>query len=173
MRVYFSKIIPFGRFTAINLFARLYIKDTDGTKVKYMISRPNRYFRLIQHERTHTKQQNNLLGIFFYIWYVIEWFFKLFTEVKAYKELSFEREARANELDVDEYDVRVHIKDGSILIHWKGINTSNNIINNITNNLINDAKNIKYIEFIPTKTKGSLINRKWGNWLKYVFKRKV
>lgn len=167
MRVYFSKTIPFGKFTAINLFARLYIKDKDRSRIKYFIRNPRRYFHLIQHERSHTKQQNDLLGIFFYIWYVIEWFFKLFTEGQAYKELSFEREARHNELDVDDYDVRVYIEDGSILIHSKGINTSNIIINN----LINDAKNIKYIEFIPMKTKGSLIGRKWGSWLKYVFKR--
>lgn len=169
MRVYFSKTIPFGRFTAINLFARLYIKDTDGTKVKYMISRPNRYFRLIQHERTHTKQQNNLLGIFFYIWYVIEWFFKLFTEIKAYKELSFEREARANEKDTDSYNVKACMKEGFIILYTTDINGIPNIINRIIDNI----KDLKYIEFIPTKTKGSLINRKWGNWLKYVFKRKV
>lgn len=169
MKVYFSKVIPFGRFTAINLFARLYIKDTDGTKIKYMIAKPNRYFRLIQHERTHTKQQNNLLGIFFYVWYVIEWFFKIFTEVKAYKELSFEREARANEKDTDLYNVRACMKEGFIILYTTDINGIPNIINRIIDNI----KDLKYIEFIPTKTKGSLINRKWGNWLKYVFKRKV
>lgn len=169
MRVYFSKVIPFGRFTAINLFARLYVKDTDGTKVKCMISRPSRYFRLIQHERTHTKQQNNLLGIFFYVWYVIEWFFKIFTEVKAYKELSFEREARANEKDTDLYNVRACMKEGFIILYTTDINGIPNIINRIIDNI----EDLKYIEFIPTKTKGSLINRKWGNWLKYVFKRKV
>lgn len=169
MKVYFSKVIPFGRFTAINLFARLYIKDTDGTKIKYMIAKPNRYFRLIQHERTHTKQQNDLLGIFFYIWYIIEWFFKIFTEIKAYKELSFEREARANEKDTDLYNVKACMKEGFIILYTTDINGIPNIINRIIDNI----KDIKYIEFIPTKTKGSLINRKWGNWLKYVFKRKV
>lgn len=169
MKVYFSKVIPFGRFTAINLFARLYIKDTEGTKIKYMIAKPNRYFRLIQHERTHTKQQNDLLGIFFYIWYIIEWFFKIFTEIKAYKELSFEREARANEKDTDLYNVKACMKEGFIILYTTDINGIPNIINRIIDNI----KDIKYIEFIPTKTKGSLINRKWGNWLKYVFKRKV
>lgn len=167
MKVVITKHFPFGKFVAINMFARLYLKDKDKSRLTLMIGYPNRYFKLIQHERSHTKQQNDLLGIFFYVWYVIEWFFKLFTEGQAYKELSFEREARHNELDVDDYDVRVHIEDGSILIHSKGINASNIIINN----LIDDAKNIKYIEFIPMKTKGSLIGRKWGSWLKYVFKR--
>lgn len=167
MKVVITKHFPFGKFVAINMFARLYLKDKDKSRLTLMIRYPNRYFKLIQHERSHTKQQNDLLGIFFYVWYIIEWFFKLFTEGKAYKELSFEREARHNELDIDDYDVRVHIEGGSILIHSKGINTSHVIINN----LINDVKNIKYIEFIPMKTKGSLIDRKWGSWLKYVFKR--
>ena len=49
--------------------------------------------------------------------------------------------------------------------------SSNKDYLSIINNLIDDAKNIKYIEFIPMKTKGSLIGRKWGSWLKYVFKR--
>lgn len=169
MRVYFSKVIPFGRFTAINLFARLYVKDTDGTKVKYMIARPNRYFRLIQHERTHTKQQNDLLGIFFYIWYVIEWFFKIFTEIKAYRELSFEREARTNEKDIDSYNVKACMKEGFIILYSVDVNSIPNIINHV----IDNVEDLKYIDFIPTKIKGSLINRKWGNSFKYVFNRKV
>ena len=117
MKVVATKHFPFGKFVAINMFARLYLKDKDKSRFTLMIRYPNRYFKLIQHERSHTKQQNDLLGIFFYIWYVIEWFFKLFTEGKAYRELCFEREAR------------------------------------------------------PLNVKGSLINRKWGSWLKYVFKR--
>ena len=93
MKVVITKHFPFGKFVAINMFARLYLKDKDKSRLTLMIRYPNRYFKLIQHERSHTKQQNDLLGIFFYVWYVIEWFFKLFTEGKAYRELCFEREA--------------------------------------------------------------------------------
>ena len=103
MKVVITKHFPFGKFVAINMFARLYLKDKDKSRLTLMIRYPNRYFKLIQHERSHTKQQNDLLGIFFYVWYVIEWFFKLFTEGKAYRELCFEREARANETNVDSY----------------------------------------------------------------------
>lgn len=119
MKVVATKHFPFGKFVAINMFARLYLKDKDKSIFTLMIRYPNRYFKLIQHERSHTKQQNDLLGIFFYIWYVIEWFFKLFTEGKAYRELCFEREARANETNVDSYNVIVHYKTVKLILLCK------------------------------------------------------
>lgn len=49
----------------------------------------------IDHETTHWKQQMEMLIIFFYLWYVAEWFIKLLTWGEyAYWNLSFEREAR-------------------------------------------------------------------------------
>lgn len=119
MKVVVTKHFPFGKFVAINMFARLYLKDKDKSRLTLMIRYPSRYFKLIQHERSHTKQQNDLLGIFFYIWYVIEWFFKLFTEGKAYRELCFEREARANETNVDSYNVVVHYKMVKLILLCK------------------------------------------------------
>lgn len=119
MKVVITKHFPFGKFVAINMFARLYLKDKDKSRLTLMIRYPSRYFKLIQHERSHTKQQNDLLGIFFYVWYVIEWFFKLFTEGKAYRELCFEREARANETNVDSYNVIVHYKMVKLILLYK------------------------------------------------------
>lgn len=119
MKVVITKHFPFGKFVAINMFVRLYLKDKDKSRLTLMIRYPNRYFKLIQHERSHTKQQNDLLGIFFYVWYVIEWFFKLFTEGKAYRELCFEREARANETNVDSYNVIVHYKMVKLILLCK------------------------------------------------------
>lgn len=170
MKVVITKHFPFGKFVAINMFARLYLKDKDKSRLTLMIRYPNRYFKLIQHERSHTKQQNDLLGIFFYVWYVIEWFFKLFTEGKAYRELCFEREARANETNVDNYEVYVCLKNGDKdLIYSTSANYTTSYYNFIINT--NNINNIKYLEFKPMNIKGSLINRKWGSWLKYVFKR--
>ena len=157
MKVVATKHFPFGKFVAINMFARLYLKDKDKSRLTLMIRYPSRYFKLIQHERSHTKQQNDLLGIFFYIWYVIEWFFKLFTEGKAYRELCFEREARANETNVDSYNI---MQDSIPICTYYDIN-----------DVIKNIDNIKYLEFKPLNVKGNLINRKWGSWLKYVFKR--
>ncbi len=59
---------------------------------------------LINHEKIHLRQQLELLVIFFYIWYVIEyyyWYFKLKNAHQAYLAISFEREAYANEHDME------------------------------------------------------------------------
>ncbi|MGZ5262368.1 MAG: hypothetical protein ACXWCF_01115 [Kaistella sp.] len=55
---------------------------------------------LINHERIHLRQQLELLIIFFYMWYVIEYYFHYFRlkdPYKAYRMISFEREAFSQE----------------------------------------------------------------------------
>jgi hypothetical protein len=55
---------------------------------------------LINHEKIHIRQQIELLIIFFYFWYVAEyyyWYLKLGNKQLAYRSISFEREAYANE----------------------------------------------------------------------------
>ncbi|MHA6696281.1 hypothetical protein [Chryseobacterium sp. A301] len=57
---------------------------------------------LLNHERIHLRQQLELLVVFFYLWYVIEyyyWFYKLKNGPQAYRRISFEREAYAMEHD--------------------------------------------------------------------------
>lgn len=52
------------------------------------------------HEKIHWRQQMEMLIIFFYLWYIIEWIIRIFINgKKAYVSLSFEREANANEYD--------------------------------------------------------------------------
>ena len=54
--------------------------------------------KIINHESIHIEQQKELLIIPFYILYILEWFIKLFFYgKKAYYNISFEREAYANE----------------------------------------------------------------------------
>ncbi|MFC6102612.1 hypothetical protein [Olivibacter domesticus] len=56
------------------------------------------------HEKIHHQQQLELLVIPFYLWYVIEWLLKwvIYKDRKrAYKELSFEREAYSNDNNMD------------------------------------------------------------------------
>lgn len=56
--------------------------------------------RLIRHEKIHWEQQKELGGIFFYLLYIIEWFFKLFIYGKdSYENLAAEREANKYEND--------------------------------------------------------------------------
>ena len=56
--------------------------------------------RLINHERIHLRQQIEMLIVPFYLWYVLEWairFIKYRDAQKAYRNLSFEREAYQHE----------------------------------------------------------------------------
>lgn len=92
MKIIRNNIIPFKGFAAINLFGILFVRN-DATITLTMI----------RHESIHTEQMKEMLYIFFYLWYVIEWFIKLFKYgdetggKSAYNQLSFEREAYANE----------------------------------------------------------------------------
>lgn len=55
---------------------------------------------LIRHEKIHLRQQAELLVVFFYIWYVLEFiyhYFKTLNRRRAYYLISFEREAYAQE----------------------------------------------------------------------------
>ncbi|MFA9290684.1 MAG: hypothetical protein ACEQSF_05650 [Solirubrobacteraceae bacterium] len=58
---------------------------------------------LINHEIIHFQQQKELLFFFFYIWYLLEFLFKLLkfkNSHKAYFNISFEREAYVNQMDL-------------------------------------------------------------------------
>ncbi|WP_422349006.1 hypothetical protein [Flagellimonas sp.] len=59
---------------------------------------------LINHERIHLKQQRELLIIPFYILYISEWLLRTvlyLDSYRAYQNISFEREAYANENDME------------------------------------------------------------------------
>ena len=80
-----NNIIPFPGYKCINicgiLFARKNAVLDDVT---------------INHESIHSKQIFEMLIIFFYIWYGIEWFIRLFKEGNghsAYRKIAFEQEA--------------------------------------------------------------------------------
>ena len=55
---------------------------------------------LINHERIHLRQQRELFIIPFYLWYLAEWILRTLLYLdsyRAYQNISFEREAYANE----------------------------------------------------------------------------
>lgn len=59
---------------------------------------------LINHEKIHLRQQQELLIIPFYILYLLEWAIRAIyylNTYKAYQNLSFEREAYLHENDLD------------------------------------------------------------------------
>ena len=90
MKIVRNKYIPFAGYKAINLFGILFVKN--NTKIDEVT---------INHERIHTAQMRELLYILFYIWYVMEWFIRLFLKESAYRNISFEREAYQNGSDLN------------------------------------------------------------------------
>ncbi|MDE6256170.1 MAG: hypothetical protein K2M39_08265 [Muribaculaceae bacterium] len=88
MKIVRNKIIPFGKnFYALNLFGILFVKGPCGNVT-------------LNHERIHTAQMKELGFIGFYVLYLIEWMIRLIQyrhHFKAYLNISFEREAYANE----------------------------------------------------------------------------
>lgn len=64
---------------------------------------------LINHEKIHIRQQLELFIVFFYIWYVAEyyyWYIKLKNKNLAYRNICFEREAYAQEEDLNYLETR-------------------------------------------------------------------
>ena len=86
MRIIRNNFIPFTGFAAINLFGLVW-----GRKDVVMTD------RMLNHEKIHTAQMKEMLYIFFYLWYIIEWLIRLFMKGNAYKNISFEREAYTKE----------------------------------------------------------------------------
>lgn len=63
----------------------------------------------LNHERIHIRQQLELLVVFFFIWYSIEFlirFIRFRNKNVAYRNISFEREAYAKEKDLDYLKLR-------------------------------------------------------------------
>jgi hypothetical protein len=80
---------------AMSLFPFIFVDksyEEHSTFEKYNIT--------LNHEEIHIRQQLEMLVLFFYLWYGIEYLLKLITYGKgAYMALSFEREAYMNDID--------------------------------------------------------------------------
>ena len=113
MKIIYNRFIPFKGFEAINLFGVMFVRlKTDGTKP--VISEVD-----INHESIHTEQMKELLYVFFYIWYFIEWLIKVLLPPydTAYKDISFECEAKLNQYNTGYLKTRrryswIHYIDG-------------------------------------------------------------
>lgn len=98
--VLYNSIIPFKGYKAINLFGIIFARK------EYTLDDVD-----INHELIHTAQMKEMLYIFFYMWYIVEWFLKLlyyFDSNKAYKYISFEVEAYTNESNMNYLVKRKH-----------------------------------------------------------------
>jgi hypothetical protein len=79
-------LLVMPRITAITLFpfgVYLHSYDVDISTIK--------------HESVHWQQQKEMLCLFFYVWYLVEWLIKIpFCGRRAYMSISFEQEAYSN-----------------------------------------------------------------------------
>lgn len=100
MKIIKTKWFPFGNYKAINLFGVIFCKmdlnDTD-----------------LNHEAIHTAQMKEMLYIFFYIWYAIEYIIIYMTnkgksQHEHYREVSFEEEAHEYESNLAYLNYRKH-----------------------------------------------------------------
>ena len=89
MKIIYNNIIPLPGFKAINLFGVLFVRK--GSTMSESD---------INHEMIHTAQMKEMGYVIFYLWYLVEWLVKLAKlrdSNKAYRAISFEREAYGNE----------------------------------------------------------------------------
>ena len=87
MKIIHTKHFPFGTFVGILLFGVLFWKGGKKPSESVMI-----------HESIHERQMLEMLIIPFYLWYFVEWIVRLVVNRgSAYRSLSFEREAYANQ----------------------------------------------------------------------------
>lgn len=97
-----NSIIPFGKdYIAINLFGIIFAKEKLSE-------------RDMRHEYIHTMQQREMFFLPFFIWYLVEWGIRLVVyrnAHRAYRNISFEREAYANQHDQ-------HYKDSRKRFAW-------------------------------------------------------
>jgi len=94
MKIIYSKYFPPKGFGAINLFGLIIARKEYG---KLNDVEKN-------HERIHTRQMLEMLIIFFYITYIIEWLIRLIQykdRKKAYLNISYERESYKHMYDLD------------------------------------------------------------------------
>lgn len=93
MKIIRNSLIPRRGFAAMNLFGLLFVR-------KGVILDPV----ILNHERIHTRQQLELLFLPFLLVYLGEWQFRWLTNgfngLKAYRSISFEREAYDHQNDL-------------------------------------------------------------------------
>lgn len=115
MIVKVNKYIPFHGFVAMAFYNILLWRE----EYKYKMSIKWYFDKVCNHEAIHEAQMRDFCkwipvgGTIFYIVYLLEWLFRLcftkdFMSYNAYKNLSFEREAKANELDYEYLSTRKH-----------------------------------------------------------------
>jgi hypothetical protein len=90
MKIIYNKYLPPKGFKAINLFGVVFARRNYGSLDIIEVN----------HESIHTIQAREMLFVFFYVFYIVEWVFRLMQYrnfMMAYYNISFEREAYDNQ----------------------------------------------------------------------------
>jgi hypothetical protein len=93
-KIIVNTLIPFKGYAAMNLFGLIFVRKEyfENPRLTQAI-----FDRTIRHESVHSKQILETGVIFFYIWYLLEYFVRLFmygfNHSKAYRLIVFEQEA--------------------------------------------------------------------------------
>lgn len=97
----------------IFVFKHLFYKNYVGLSLWPFIFLKSKYYKrdriLINHEKIHLRQQQELLILPFYIFYLTEWLLRAiwyWDTYRAYQNISFEREAYKNENRMDYLEQR-------------------------------------------------------------------
>ena len=91
MRIIRNNIIPVKGFKALYFFGLLFVREDAVLSA-----------RTLRHEEIHHAQAKEMLYIGFYLWYIVEWLIKLIPYgSEAYRNISFEREAYADQDNED------------------------------------------------------------------------
>lgn len=90
VKVFYTKHLPVKGFRAINLFGLIFARKEHGPLCE----------DILNHESIHSRQIAELLVVGFYVWYITEWLIRWMQykdRLLAYRNISFEREAFAND----------------------------------------------------------------------------
>lgn len=85
--------VPRG-YNGITFFPFVFLREREMKQNRVMVN----------HEKIHIRQQLELFVIPFFVWYFLEYLIRLMVyknKMKAYRNISFEREAYANEANPD------------------------------------------------------------------------
>lgn len=116
-KIIYNKLIPFKGYVAINLFGIIFARKEYEAQIE------NNYFRkaiLLNHELIHTAQYKELLYVFYLPLYLLNYIINLFVYFsfkKAYKNICFEREAKAHESSDYYLERRQHFAWLSYILH--------------------------------------------------------
>ena len=94
MKVIVSKYLTPVGFRALTIYPFVILRDVKDAEDSV----------LINHEKIHLRQQVELLWVFFFVWYGLEFlvhWMRLRNKYAAYRAISFEQEAYENEKDLD------------------------------------------------------------------------